>query len=547
MMKKRMNKSLLMIGLSLLFILLLSACSQDEKPKTTDPKVDEESKEESGPKKGGKITIGIQNEPATLDMQKASGISAVIGDHFGAALLSSDFETGELKPDLAESYEVSEDGKTITFKLKPDITFHDGTPFNAQAYKDTIDRAIDPGTGSGATGSLLATVKEVTAPDELTLVIELAEPSPPFLLSVSQRSYVQPMSMAAIEQYGAEYDRNPVGVGPWKFAEWKTGQSISLVRNEEYKWASSLFKNKESAYLDEVEYKFITDYQTRLAALDSGSIDIVYFVEPQDVERYQENEEFNVVESERQGLGLFIEMNTENEKLQDLNLRKALNMAIDKEIIIQVAVDGKGTPANGPLSSNFFGYDPEVENYGYKYNQKEAIRLLEESGWSKNSKGIMEKDGEELELELLASGDEAQKAQIVQAMLKEIGVEIKIQSLESATIMEKSAEGDYELSFLSYTYNDPDILYMLFHSSQINGLNISRTNHPGLDKLLENGRVEMNLEKRAALYAKAQKIIVEEAYWIPLYTENIFHVVNKRVHDVIVSHSGLLFQDSWVD
>src|SRR5699024_1697441 len=128
-----------------------------------------------------------------------------------------------------------------------------------------------------------------------------------------------------------------------------------------------------------LEYKFITDYQTRLNALDTGSIDIALYVEAKDIERYRDNDEFEVADLEKQGIGLFLQMNTEDEVLQDHDVRKALNTAIDKEAIIQAVINGEGVVANGPLPSNIMGYDPEVENYEYKYNQEESISLLEES------------------------------------------------------------------------------------------------------------------------------------------------------------------------
>jgi len=552
-MKKTSNKSLISIGIFVVFMLILSACSKDEEPKDSNTKVNEESKEdvnkeESGPKTGGKITLSFAEEPDTLDLQKTGMVVANrIGVSLGGALLTVDPETQEIKPHLAESYEISEDGKTITLTLQSGITFHDGTALTAQAYKDTFDRALNPETGAVVTGSYLSDVKAVTAPDELTLVIELEKSSAPFLLNLASSGYLQPLSMAAIEQQGENYGKNPVGVGPWKFNKWETGQSVLLSRNEEYKWSEYYYENKGSAFPDELEVKFIKDYQTRLAALDTGSVDIVYSVEAKDVQRYRDNDKFEVRELERQGIGLFLEMNSENEKLQDPNLRKALNMAIDKEIVIQATLNGEGVAANGPLPPNIFGYDPEVENYGYKYNQEEAIQLLESSGWSKNSKGIMEKNGEELSLELMISADANQRAQVIQAMVKEIGINIEIQSVESATLIEKAGDGDFELAFLGYSYNDPDILYLLFHSSQIGGLNHARVNNKELDVLLEEGKAEMDLEKRKEIYINAQKIIVEEAYWAPIYTEKIFHVINKRIQGVKNSSTDLLLFDAWVE
>lgn len=157
----------------------------------------------------------------------------------------------------------------------------------------------------------------------------------------------------------------------------------------------------------------------------------------------------------------------------------------------------------------------------------------------------MEKNGEELTLDLQISSG-SQQAQIIQAMLKEIGINIEIQSIESATLIAQAGSGEFELGFLAFTYNDPDVLYLAFHSSQIGGLNHARSKNEKLDALLEQGRAEMDLEKRKEIYADAQKIIVKEAYWVPIYTEKVFHVINKRVQGIKNSPTELLFHDSWV-
>lgn len=549
------KKPLALLGVCFALMFILVACGSDgdangNKHNNDNGNNDGElnGNEAGEPVEGGKITIGVNQEPDTLDLHKTGmNIASVIGDHIGGALLTLNPETLELDTYLANDYEVSEDGKTITFEIKQNIQLHDGTELTAQVFKETYERAIDPETASPGTGGMLVGIKEILAPDELTLVFELEEPLATLLTSLSVESYLQPLSMKAIEEYGDDYGKNPVGVGPWEFSEWKTGQSISLIRNENFNWPQNFYENKGKAYPDELEYKFITDYQTRLNALDTGSIDIALYVEAKDIERYRDNDEFVVADLERQGIGLFLQMNSEDEVLQDHDVRKALNTAIDKEAIIQAVINGEGVVANGPLPSNIMGYDPEVENYGYKYNQEESISLLEESGWQKNNNGIMEKDGEELSFELVTASSHDQSAQIVQAMLKEIGVEIKIQTMEEATLIEKTASGDYELSFLGYDYNDPDILYLLFHSSQIGGLNIARVQNEELDKLLEDGRNEMDVDKRIEIYHEAQKLIVEEAYWTPIYTDNIFHVINKKVHGVKHSPTVLLLHDSWIE
>lgn len=499
------------------------------------------------PQKDGTITIGYPEEPDTLDVHKSGMmISALVGGQLGGSLIAMHPETKEFVPNLAESYEVSDDGLMLTFKLRPNITFHDGTPLTAGLYKETFDRALDPATGAASIASQLKQIKEVVAPDDSTLIIQLTEPSVPFLVSLSDTGTMQPLLPAAIEKHGDNYGRNPVGVGPWVFKEWQTGQSVTLERNNDYKWPAPFFENKESAYPDQLVYKFIKDYQTMLAALDSGSIDVAYGVNGKDVERYQNNKNYQVFEIDRQGIGLFLEMNTEKEALKDKIVRQAVNMAINKEAIVQAVLNGKGRVAHSPIPLSFFGYDPEVENYDYKYNKDKTIQLLESNGWSKNDNGVMEKDGQELSFELLVLDRLNQPAQIVQAMLKEVGIDISIQTLEAGTLVEKAATGDFEMTFMGYFGIDPDSLFSFLHSSQINVMNHSRVDNPELDSLLEKGRVTVDLEERKNVYHQVQKLIVDEAYWVPIYSEKQYYVANKRVKGIIQTFNGLLFHDSWV-
>jgi peptide/nickel transport system substrate-binding protein len=548
---KRPTKSLQLFSLLLLLFFLIVGCSSKsssspENPKDNDNEANQ-TEESASPQPGGTITIGSLQEPDTLDVHKtAMSVASNVTSHLGGTLVTVNPDTNEIEPYLAESFVVSEDGKTITFKIRQGVTFTDGTPLTAQNFKETFDRILNPDTGATVAASMVGGVQSTAAPDDQTFVVELAAPSAPFLRNLASDGYMQPVLKSAIDAAGDDYGRNPVGAGPFTFKEWVTGQSITLQRNDAFNWPQSFYENKGKAYPDQLVYKFIPDAQTMLAALDSGSIDIAMNVAPNDVKRYRNNDQFYILEQDIQGLGLFLEMNTENEVLSDVNVRKAINMGINKDAIVQAVLAGEGTPAYGPIAATIFGYDPNVESYGHHLNKDEATKLLEASGYSKNSNGIMEKDGKALKFDLTILSNHNQAAQMVQAMLKDIGIEISIQSLEAGTLIEKVSQGDYEMSFLSYSYMDPDILYLLFHSSQIGGLNHSRVKNSELDALLEKGRVTIDAEERKQVYADVQKIVVEEAYWAPIYTNKIFYVVSKRVNDVKMSSTSIILHDAWV-
>jgi peptide/nickel transport system substrate-binding protein len=537
-------KTLFIFCLILIFAIGCTAKNANEKPANSEIGV---------VKSGGTVTVGIREEPDQLDVQKTGmSIADTISTNIGMGLVSQDPKTLEFKPSLAESWTVSEDGKTWTFKIRSGVTFHDGTPFTAQSYVDTVQRALNKETNAKVAGSNFSKVESATAQDEKTLILKLKEPFAPLLLYLSDPGYMQPVSLEAIKKAGDKYGRNPVGVGPWKFESWENGQSITLKRNETFKWAEPFFTNQGAPKPDKLVFKFIPENQTRLAALESGSIDIATAVAAKDVKKYMNNPKYEVKDMLRNGLGLFVMTNTRKPVLQDIHVRTALNLVINKDALMKANIQGEGVPAYGPLPPNFFGYDKSVEQYGYKFDLEKAKSELDQAGWKLNDKGIREKDGKTLTFNLLSmnNGVWDQAAQVIQAMSKEAGIDIKITNLEWGTLLETATKGDFDLSLMGYTYNDPDVLYLFLHSSQTNGLNFSYIKDPKLDGLLEKGRSTVDPTARKQVYADIQKYVIEQAWWVPLYTEKQFSVVNKRVQGLIVHPLrglGLQYNDVWVN
>jgi peptide/nickel transport system substrate-binding protein len=553
--KKGWKKIFALVLVSSLLLILVIGCSSKQTggTKPTGGTDATTAGDNSKPKTGGTITVGLSEEPDTLDVHK-SGLAVVniIASNLGGGLVSQDPKTLEFKPNLAENWQVSDDGKTWTFKIRTGVTFHDGTPLTAKSFAETFQRAIDPINMAKVAGSNLSVVSSVSAPDDKTLVMQLKEPFAPLLQYLSDPGWLQPLSMQAIEKSGAQYGRNPVGVGPWKFDSWENGQSITFSRYDAFKWPEPFFENKGAARPDKLVIKFIKEKQTRLAALDSGSIDIATAVTAKDVVKYKNNPKFQVNEMLRNGLGLFLMTNTRKPALQDIHVRKALNMVINKEALMQAVIQGEGLPSYGPLPPNYFGYDKAVEQYGYKYDVEGAKSELEQAGWKLNSKGLREKDGKTLTFELLSmsNGIWDQAAQVTQAMAKEIGIDIKIVNLEWGTLVETATKGNFDLTLMGYTFNDPDVLYLFLHSSQTGGLNFSYIKDQKLDDLLVKGRTTSDSKARKQVYADIQKYVVEQAWWVPIYTEKQFSVVNKRVQGLIMHPLrglGLQYYDAWVN
>lgn len=545
MLRERLDRPIKCLLFTCLFAFTAAGCTSAPPPAAPG---DQQSKTNASltPKMGGTITIGYQAEPDTLDPQKtALSAGNFVGGFLGGGLMVQDPYTFELKPHLAESYTISGNGKTWTFKLRQGVKFHDGTPLTASSFKQSMERAIDPKTASPLTGQELTAIQSISAPDDSTLILELKQPSAPLLSALSYGGYQQPVAMESLKKYGNDFGRNPVGVGPWKFESWKTGESITLTRNEDYQWAAPFVENQGPVRPDKLVIKFIKDNQTLMAALDSGTIDIAS-VPAKDVKKYKDDKDFTVLEG-MQPVENFIGMNLQNEILQDINVRKALNLAINKEALIIADLQGEGVPVYGPIPTTMFGYDPAVEQYGYKYNKEEAMRLLEEAGWKIGGQGIREKDGKELSLLMIIDNPKPGN-QLVQSMLKEIGVDLKIQSYEMATASAQAVKGAFDLLATDHGSNDPHILDLLFNSNQIGGLNFFRINNKELDSLLEKGATTTDSGERQKVYADIQKLVVDEAYWIPLYSAKTFQVINNRIQGVKPNPLATLnVQDMWVN
>lgn len=501
------------------------------------------------PKKGGTITVALKSEPDTLDVHKSSGLTVVdeIGSFIGGALVTIDPVSGEVKPSLAESYTISPDGKTWTFKIRSGVTFHDGTKLTAKSFTLTYERLLDPQTGSKSTQFLVESIKSIRAPDDQTLILELKEPNAPQLLNLAFTGWMQPMSMDAIAKYGNEYGRNPVGVGPWKFASWEPGESISFVRNDAYQWGDATLQNQGPPRADKLVIKFIADQQTRMAALESGSIDVVKDVPAKDAVRFRNNPKYQLIEQLNRGMGFDLIMNMNSEALQDIQVRKAINLAVNKEAMIRAAINGEGIVAHSMLPPTILGYDKAAESYDYQYNPGEAKKLLDEAGWKVNGEGIREKNGKILALTLLSTITFGKESQLLQSMLGELGIKLSIKTLEAAAVARAAVNGEFDLFTDSYTYMDPDILYICFHSSQIGGYNYARLKDEKLDELVAKGRATIDPEARKNIYADAQKYMSEQAYVVPIYVDKQFTVINSRVKGVKKVNEYLIFNDSWVE
>lgn len=489
---------------------------------------------------GNALVAGITEEPDTLDPQKTNtAVTAVLLRYAGDTLIMKDLD-GNYVAGLAKSWEESEDGLTWTFELKDGVKFQNGNALDAEAVKASIERAMDPDTKAGVAGSLFSEVKEVRTPSEKTVEIRLKQPFSVFEANVADpRAAI--VDVEAAEKMGDEFGRRPVLTGPWKVTEWSSGESIRMERNPDYSWGPG-FAHDGPPRIGELAFRIVTDNATRVAALQSGEIQMTD-VPPVNVEQIRESGDYRLYDYLRNGVGLFMEFNVNKEPFDDPLVREAMNHAIDKEPIVEAALRGLGQPACGPLPPSIEDYWQGVCEYAPSYDPEKAKSLLSEAGYEPGPDGTLRKDGKPFEFTLLVMPEDTwtQSAQLVQQQLKDIGIKMEVQSFEFGTLLEKAKAGEQQAHLMGYTYTNPDILYLWFHSSNIGeGLNLSHVDDPKLDAMLEKSRTAVEEDTQDETYRDIQKYVVDESLWVPLWNNEEYVATAQQLEGADISTEGYL-------
>ncbi|MGQ9626006.1 MAG: ABC transporter substrate-binding protein [Anaerolineae bacterium] len=467
---------------------------------------------------GERLIYGLTLTPSGIDphVNASSELGIVLTSVYDTLVWQA--PDGSFVPGLAESWEISPDGRTYTFYLRRDVTFHDGTPFNAEAVKFNFDRIADPATKSQKAVFMLGPYESTEVLDEYTARVHFKEPFAPFLDSASQ-VYLGMASPSAIKEWGEDYQMHQVGTGPFMMKEYIPLDHLTLVRNPNYNWAPRVMNHQGPAYLEEIEFRFFVEPAVRALALEGGQADVMGEIPPSDAKRLKENPDFQLIPVAIPGMSLQFFLNTEKPPTDDLRVRKALNYAVDKRAIVETVFRDFSPAAQGPLTAVTLGYNESLESM-YEYDPAEAKSLLEEAGWTdEDGDGLREKEGQPLTLEayLMSWGFIPEVAQFLQAQFRDVGAEMRTQVLAYPAALEAAREGKHNLIPFSLGSSDPDILRTFFHSSNAEGgFNWAKVRDPALDRLLEEGARTLDMEKRLALYAQAQEYIMAQALVIPI-------------------------------
>lgn len=502
-------------------------------------KSDKASDKDYKSKNGNTMVLTLFQNPKTLDIQKTNAdyfIPLQIYDRL-VEIKSDEKGNKEIVPSLAEKWDISEDGLTYKFYLRKGVHFHNGEEFKADDVLFTIEKMMDPKEAtvnssqfekiSGANDKLegkAETVKGVKVIDDYTVEIKLDKPYKPFLASLSGAP-ASIFNRKAVEEgkdkfgFDAKYT---VGTGYMKFKDWKQDKEINLVKNESY--------FNKPANIDGVRYLMNIDKSTARMMFENGELDFIG-VDTNELKAYKESNIWkdNIIDFQRAGMD-YISFNQKDPNMAKVEVRKAISMAIDREVFNKTFYNGEGVLLNGVLPPGIPGYNDKQEKI--KYNLEEAKKLLKDAGLENKVKVTILQN---------SSSDDQPKNEMLQTMLKEVGIDSKIKNMDMTSYWDTVAKGEgFSLTIQPVTADvpDPDDFYKAFtvEYSKSNGLSVQDKT---LSDKIDKARNIQDETKRLEELTKLDKeIVTDQALYLPIASDLNHFVKSPRLENFHLSWQG---------
>lgn len=504
-----------------------------------------EKPEAEKPVKGGTYNHPLYADPVSLDPAHISESEGFrVGVMIYEGLVTYDPKTLEVKPALAEKWDVNENATVFTFKIRKGVKFHNGKELTAADFKKAWERACARDTQSEV-AYILAPIKGydemqegkatelsgVKVLDDYTLEVTLKYPFAEFVQTLGHPvASAYPVEEAEKAVKEKKVWENPIGTGPFKFVSWKHNQEVVLERNPDY-WG-------DEPYLDKIVFRVFEDENTAFIEFKAGNLHDCSIPTGQ-LKATKADPTYGPMVVMGPELALYYYgFNMEKGVFaKDKNLRLAIEYGTDRDSIINTVMEGLPLPATGIVPKGIPGY---VEDQSpYKYDEEKAKEY-----WEKSSKP------KEITLWYNTSEGHQKIAEAAQAGYKKIGINVKLTNLEWGTYLDKVMKGECEFFRMGWIADYPSMdnfLYPLFHSSEKGNNNMTFYSNPEVDKLLEEARKETDEEKRHELYRKAEKMILEDAPIVPIYFYQFARVVQPQVKNYHISAMGLVpFNQIWL-
>ena len=463
------------------------------------------------PRQGGELQFGLDGaavvtfvlDPHNSGFAPHNRVFRSIFDSL--VVLRSDQSVG---PWLARSWEISADQKSYTFKLRTDVTFHDGTKF------------------------------------------DLAEPFSPLLRNLSKTT-LGIVSPAALQRYGGTIGQNPVGTGPFRFVSLTQGIEIRLARNPDYAWAPPTALHEGPAYLDSLVFRNVPEESTRVAALQSRQVHAADGIPPQNILALQADHWFRVLQKELLNNNYSLYLNVGRAPWNDVDVRRAVQLSLDVNALVKVIYLGTTPRAWSPLSPSLFASNDKELTNSWKFDPKQAASLLDAKGWKPGPDGVRVRDGKRLTITFIdTQGNREKRLDVIQLARRQLtrsGIELTIESQPLGTYNDKLTRGEFDLSGASQFAPDPDVLRRLHLPEGRPAASVSKVDDAEISAWLKQGTREPDGESRAELYRRVQRKLVELAYAFPIYVLLYTIATTDAVHDLTIDTHGFPeFHSAWL-
>jgi peptide/nickel transport system substrate-binding protein len=431
-----------------------------------------------------------------------------------------------LKPGLAKSWSIENEGKRYVFDLQEGVRFHDGTPFNAEAVKWNIEQRLDEKVKSSQRNQLRPVIASIEVVAPYVVAINLNYPFPALTAELSDRAGMM-VSPAASEKFGQDLGRNPVGTGPFIFEQWIQGTQIKLARNPNY-W------QRGAPHLNSIVFRTIPNAVLGLQRIAIGEIDIVGGLSPSDVRQIDQRTTAAI--KLPFGRWYALQWQVDKPPFNNLKLRTAIAHAIDRDRINQIIFDGQGTIANG-LSPEGLWYSNPFKPITYQFSQEKARDLLKEAGWNMSDPITVWAPSEATYNKI---------SQLVAEQLSAAGLNISISPIAQSEYYARVVQRVVNFAPTTWSQRpDPDSLYYFLLHSKGDG-NTTGYSSPQVDLLLDKGRSITSREERARIYGEIQNLVMQDFPYIPLFFGADYVAINKNVRDwTPYPDSFLRLRDIW--
>ena len=467
-------------------------------------------------------------DPHTSTARGTAEIMFMAGD----TLVTLDYDMKTIRPGLAESWTVSDDGKTYTFKLKQGVTFCSGKKFTAADVKASIDRwlAHPKGVTKGRAGQ----VDELTVIDDHTLEYKLKQPYSELLFQMTQHNHTViniDQVTADGEDYGAKaFD----GTGPYCMQSWEPRNQVIMTKHEGYNWGPPFYEN-QSPQVDKVIWKVVPEEGTRVAAVKSNQIDVTQYVPYWAIAEFQAQPNLTVSQAEAYFWTQYVGMKITRDNLTEQKVRVALNLAIDQKALAESIYFGLAEPAYAYISPKVLDYNDKMDLANFQYDPEKAKQLLDEAGWKVGADGIREKDGKKLTLRTYGFAGTLNRDMLeaMQGDLRKVGADMQIEIHDATVIWGLLAKQDFDMYAMSYPYvSTGDAMNLYFRSENMPTPNRMNWSNEQTDKWLADANAALTDEERAELLGKMQAQVHDAAVWIPIVHEPLFMVSGPKLEPI---------------